>query len=59
MLHIITKREIWGEAEDFIDAINGIEENLDEFENGDKIVLVDFETKQTMFLKLNLKVEEY
>lgn len=59
MVHIITKREIWGEAEDFTDAINAIEENPEEFEPGEKVLLVDFETKLTMFLKLNLKVEEY
>lgn len=59
MVHIITKQSIWGEANDFVEAINGIEENLDEFENNQEIVLVDFETKQTQFLKVSLRVEEY
>lgn len=59
MIHVITKNQIWGEAEDFTDAINAIEENLDEFEPSDKIVLVDFENKQTMFLEISLTVKEY
>lgn len=59
MVEIVTQSEIWGTATDFTDALTAIEENIDEFENGDKIVLVDFKTKQTMFLKVSLKVEEY
>ena len=59
MIHVITKQQIWGEAEDFTDAINAIEENLDEFEHRDKIVLVDFENKLTMFLEISLTVKEY
>lgn len=59
MVSVITKYEIWSEAEDFTDALNKIEKNLSKFDHGDEIVLVDFKTKQTMFLKLNLKVEEY
>lgn len=59
MVHIITKQQIWGEAEDFTDAITAIEENLDEFEHMDKIVLVDFENKLTMFLEISLTVKEY
>lgn len=59
MIHVITKQQIWGEAEDFTDAITAIEENLDEFEHRDKIVLVDFENKLTMFLEISLTVKEY
>jgi hypothetical protein len=59
MVEVITQNAIWGTAEDFTDAITAIEENLDQFEDGDKIVLVDFETKNTMFLKVSLGVEEY
>jgi hypothetical protein len=59
MVHVITPRQIWGQAEDFTDAMNGIEENLDQFEHGDKIALVDFENKQTMFLEVSLAVKEY
>lgn len=59
MIHVITKNQICGEAEDFTDAINAIEENLDKFEHRDKIVLVDFENKLTMFLEISLTVKEY
>lgn len=59
MVEIITQSEIWGTAEDFTDAVNAIEKNLIEFENGDKIVLVDFETKQTVFLEILKAVKEY
>lgn len=59
MVHVITKQQIWGEAENFTHALNAIEQNLDEFEHEDKIVLVDFETKQTMFLEVSLAVKEY
>ena len=59
MIFIVTKQAIWGEAETFTEAINIIEENLEEFEHDQKICLVDFETKQTMFLKTVLKAEEY
>jgi hypothetical protein len=59
MVEIITQSTKFGTAEDFTDAITAIEENLDQFEDGDKIVLVDFETKNAMFLKVSLRVEEY
>ena len=59
MVEVITKTEIWGTADDFTGAITAIEENLDEFEHDDKIVLVDFEAKLTIFLKVSLRVEEY
>lgn len=59
MVSVITKQQIWGEAEDFTDALNAIEGNLGQFEHGDKIVLVDFETKQTVFLEVSLAVKGY
>lgn len=58
MIHIITKREIWGEAEDFTDAIEQVEQYPEEF-GLEPVVLIDFKTKQTMFLKIKIKAEEY
>lgn len=59
MIEVITKTEIWRTADDFTGAITAIEENLDEFDHGDKIILVDFETKQTVFLEISKIVKEY
>ena len=59
MVYIITEREMWGEAKDFTEAINKIETNPEDFQGGDKIVLVDFETKQTVFLKVKIGLQEY
>lgn len=59
MVQIVTQGEIWSEAKDFTDALNKIEKNLIGFENGDKILLVDFETKQTVFLEISMIVKEY
>ena len=59
MVDIVTQNEMWDTAEDFIDAINKIKANPEDFQNGDKVVLIDWENKQTMFLKVSLNVEEY
>ena len=59
MVSIITKDGIWSEAKDFTDALNKIEKNLIEFDHGDKIILVDFEIKQTVFLEISKVVKEY
>ena len=53
------RTEVYDEMADFVSAINHIELNQDDFEPGEKIALIDFETKQTMFVKIKTKVEEY
>ena len=53
------RSEIYEEVEDFVSAINLIEQNEGDFEPGEKIALIDFENKQTMFVKIKTKVEEY
>lgn len=59
MVRVITKDDVWSESKDFTDALTKIQKNLDEFDHGDKILLVDFETKQTVFLELSKVVREY
>ena len=59
MVDIVTPGGLWDTAEDFTDAINKIEKNFECFINGNRFVLIDWETKQTMFLKVRIGVEEY
>ena len=59
MVDIVTQNEMWEQAEDFTSAINKIKANPEDFQNGDKVVLIDWENKQTMFLKVTIGVQEY
>lgn len=59
MVDIVTQNEMWDTAEDFTSAINKIKADPEHFQNGDKVVLIDWENKQTMFLKVTIGVQEY
>ena len=59
MIDIVMPDEFWCTAEDFSSAIDKIKANVKDYDHDQKFVLIDWETKQTMFLKVKHSLEQY